>query len=193
MGANNMNKILLDLPYHIETERLTLQVPSAGFGDRLLRAVEDGFEDYVRWLNWPDKCPSAEELEIDCRKHHAEFISRDIIRYLIIEKQTQEVIGRCAFPPQQANWAIPQFGISYFIRRSQRQRGYATEAVKAMMKIGFEKLNARKLEIFCDDENIASRKIPEKLGFKLEYTQRGGWPRYDGGLALLHTYSLFSE
>lgn len=62
-----------------------------------------------------------------------------------------------------------------------------------MMKIGFEKLNARKLEIFCDDENIASRKIPEKLGFKLEYTQRGGWPRYDGGLALLHTYSLFPK
>jgi hypothetical protein len=35
--------------------------------------------------------------------------------------------------------------------------------------------------------------IPQKLGFKLEYTQRGGWPRPDGSLAILQTYSLFAE
>lgn len=188
-----MKKILLDLPEQVESERLILQMPTAGFGVKLLAAVEDGFEDYVRWLNWPTILPTAEELEIDCRKHHAEFILRKGIRYLIIEKHTHEVIGRCAFPSLQAHWVIPKFGISYFIRRSARQQGYASEAVKEMIKIGFEYLKARKLEIFCDDENLESKKIPEKLGFKLEYSQRGGWPRIDGRLALLHTYSLFSE
>jgi RimJ/RimL family protein N-acetyltransferase len=132
-------------------------------------------------------------LEEECRKHHAEFILRDFIRYLIIDKATGDVIGRCAFPSFQANWMIPQFGISYFIRKSQRSKGYATEAAHALSLLAFQTLKARKLEIYCDAENIVSIKVPLKLGFKLEYTQRGGWPKQDGNLAELQTYSVFSE
>jgi RimJ/RimL family protein N-acetyltransferase len=54
-------------------------------------------------------------------------------------------------------------------------------------------LQAKKLEIFCDAENMASRRASVKLGFKLECVQKGGWPRQDGKLAELHAYSLFSE
>lgn len=187
-----MNKILIDLPETIDTQRLILQIPKAGFGDKLHAAISDGYEDYVRWLNWPSNIPTSEAVEEECRKHMAEFILRDFIRYLIIDKTTNEVIGRCAFPSFQANWAIPQFGISYFIRQSQRAKGYATEAVHAMCELAFDILKAKKIEIYCDSENIASTKIPLKLGFKLEYTQKGGWPRADDKLAELRTYSIFS-
>jgi RimJ/RimL family protein N-acetyltransferase len=116
---------------------------------------------------------------------------RDFIRYIITDKITGDVIGRCAFPSFQTNWGIPQFGISYFIRKSQRSKGYATEAVFAMTRLAFEVLKARKVEIYCDAENIASTKIPLKLNFKLEYIQKGGWARPDGELTPLQTYSLF--
>jgi RimJ/RimL family protein N-acetyltransferase len=62
-----------------------------------------------------------------------------------------------------------------------------------MCALAFETLKARKIEIYCDSENIASTKVPLKLGFKLEYTQKGGWPRADGKLAELQTYSIFSR
>ncbi|WP_165380335.1 GNAT family N-acetyltransferase [Candidatus Finniella inopinata] len=188
-----MNKILIDLPEVIETSRLRLQMPKAGFGEKLHQAINDGFEDYVQWLNWSANVPGIGAVEEDCRKHHADFILRDFIRYLIIDKETEEVLGRCAFPSFQANWMIPQFGISYFIRRSQRSKGYATEAVHALSILAFRVLKSRKLEIYCDAENVASTKVPIKLGFKLEYVQKGGWPRKDGNLAELQTYSVFSE
>lgn len=188
-----MNKILIDLPEVIETPRLKLQMPKAGFGKSLYNAVNDGFDDYIKWLNWPENRPTIEQLEEECRKHHAEFILRDFIRYLIIEKSSEMVVGRCAFPSFQANWSIPQFGISYFISKSNRSKGYATEAAHAMAIIGFKFLKAKKLEIYCDSENVASTKIPLKLGFQLEYTQKGGWPRKDGELANLQTYAIFSE
>lgn len=188
-----MNRVLIDLPEIIETPRLKLQMPKSGFGSKLHQAICDGYEDYVKWLNWPEDVPTKEMLEEDCRKHLAEFILRDFIRYLIIDKKTGDIIGRCAFPSFQANWMVPQFGISYFIRKSQRKKGYATEAVHAMSIIGFAILNAKKMEIYCDAENIVSAMIPKKLGFKLEYTQKGGWPRKDGQLTQLQTYSIFSE
>lgn len=168
-------------------------MPKAGFGKPLHQAISDGYDDYIRWLNWPQTMATPEALEEDCRKHHADFILRECIRYLVIEQETEEVVGRCAFPPFQANWSIPQFGISYFIRKSRRGKGYATETTHAMALLAFRLLNARKVEIYCDAENIASTKIPLKLGFSLEYTQKGGWPRYDGQLADLQTYSIFTE
>ena len=187
-----MNKILIDLPEIIETSRLRLEMPKAGMGKNLHEAILDGYEDYVKWLHWSNDKPTEQMVEEDCRKHQAEFILREFIRYIILDPITGTIIGKCAFPSFQANWQIPQFGISYFIRKSYRNKGLATEAVRIMMNLGFEVLKARKIEIYCDAENIASSTIPQKLGFKLEYKQKGGWPRYDGELAELETYSIFS-
>lgn len=110
-----MKKILLDIPEVIETASLRLCMPQAGFGKKVHEAIMDGYEDYVYWLNWPATQPTQEEVEIECRKGHADFLLRDLIRYVIFDKATGEVVGRCAFPPLQVNWSIRQFGISYFI------------------------------------------------------------------------------
>lgn len=187
------NKLLIDIPLIIDTPRLRLHFPKAGFGKTVHGAITDGYEDYIKWLCWPKAIPSVEMIELECRQHHADFVLRDSIRYLILDKRTEEVLGRCAFPTAQANWAIPQFGISYFVRRSQRSKGYATEATHAMALLAFRLLNAKKVEIYCDSENQTSTRIPEKLGFRLEYVQTGGWLNQDGELAKLQTYSVFFE
>ena len=187
-----MNSILIDIPEDIETERLLLSAPKAGWGEKLYPALIDGFEDYVKWLSWPDQKPTVMTVEEDCRRHHADFILRNFIRYLIVDKETQQVLGRCGFPPLQSHWHIPQFGISYFLRKSFRGQGFATEASHALAVVAFKILRAQKVEIYCDSDNIASARIPQKLNFELEYTQKGGWLREDGSLAALQTYSLFS-
>ncbi|HJD55565.1 MAG TPA: GNAT family N-acetyltransferase [Rickettsia endosymbiont of Pyrocoelia pectoralis] len=188
-----MNRILINLPEVIETSKLKLQMPKAGYGENLYQAMMDGYEDYVKWLNWSSTPPTLKSIEEECRKHHAEFILRDCIRYLIIDKTTNNIVGRCAFPPFQADWSVPQFGISYFIRKSERSNGYATTAAHIMALLAFRILNAKKVAIHCDAENLASIQIPLKLGFKLEYTQKGGWLRQDNTLAELKTFSIFSE
>ncbi|WP_342170162.1 GNAT family protein [Rickettsia endosymbiont of Seladonia tumulorum] len=88
---------------------------------------------------------------------------------------------------------MPQFGIAYFIRKSQRSKGYATTATHIMALLAFRSLKAKKVEIHCDAENLPSMQIPLKLGFKLEYSQKGGWLRQDNTLAELKTFSIFSE
>ncbi|HBN23089.1 MAG TPA: hypothetical protein DD412_07615 [Holosporales bacterium] len=188
-----MSAILIDIPEVIETERLQLHAPKAGWGEKLYPAFMDGWEDYVKWLSWPDHKPTLTSVEEDCRRHHADFILRNFVRYLIIDKDTQQVLGRCGFPPMQSHWHIPQFGISYFLRKSFRGKGMTTEASHALALLAFKVLRAQKVEIYCDSDNVASTRIPQKLNFELEYTQRGGWLQEDGSLAALQTYSLFSQ
>ncbi|MCE3231183.1 MAG: ribosomal-protein-serine acetyltransferase [Alphaproteobacteria bacterium] len=185
--------ILTDLPESLETSRLILKIPKAGDGQAVHEAICDGYEDYIKWLNWSPTVPTPEAVEEDCRKHHAEFILRECIRYIIIEKATGRIVGRCAFPPLHAVWCIPQFGISYFIRKNARNQGYATEATHALTLLAFQKMDAKKVEIYCDAENSPSQKVPLKLGFILECSKKGGWLRPDNQLADLQTYSLFSE
>jgi len=188
-----INPILINIPEKIETSNLILQIPKAGDGAELHKAISDGYEDYVKWLAWPSTLPTAEAVEIECRNHRAEFILRSCIRFIITEKKSGTIIGRCAFPPLQVMWSIPQFGISYFIRRSARRHGYATEAAHALSVLAFRVLEARKVEIYCDAENETSQKIPHRLGYFLECTKKGGWPRTDNKLADIQTYAIFSQ
>ena len=58
--------------------------------------------------------------------------------------------------------------------------------------LAFQELFAKKIEICVDEQNIKSLRIPEKLSFKLECRRKGGWPRPDGYLAELLTFSVFS-
>lgn len=43
-----MNRLLIDLPEVIETSRLKLQMPKAGFGKALYEAMMENYEDYVQ-------------------------------------------------------------------------------------------------------------------------------------------------
>ncbi len=62
-----MNRILVDLPEVIQTPRLKLQVPKAGLGKELYQAIIDGYDDYIKWLNWPANTPSMDMVEEECR------------------------------------------------------------------------------------------------------------------------------
>jgi RimJ/RimL family protein N-acetyltransferase len=51
-------------------------------------------------------------------------------------------------------------------------KGYATSAVKRILKYGFETLGMQKIEAKIFVGNIASRRVFEKCGFQLEGTIR---------------------
>ena len=51
-------------------------------------------------------------------------------------------------------------------------KGFATEAVKALLSFGFHELNLHRIEAGCATENIASAKVLEKCGFIKEGMSR---------------------
>lgn len=59
------------------------------------------------------------------------------------------------------------YEIGWTLNKDYRCKGYATEAARALMDYGFDKLNARCIQAHCDSRNIASEKVMKKLGMKL--------------------------
>lgn len=55
--------------------------------------------------------------------------------------------------------------LGWILNPSYHNRGYATEAARAVMDFAKAELNIHRFVAHCDTENIASRKVMEKLGF----------------------------
>lgn len=89
--------------------------------------------------------------------------------YGITVKGSDRVIGSCDFNHHHED---DVFEIGYMLHPDFWGRGYMTEAVSALIEIGFTLLNLHKVEIRCYGSNKQSQRVAEKLGFTLEASIR---------------------
>ncbi|WP_158972562.1 GNAT family N-acetyltransferase [Paraglaciecola sp. L3A3] len=101
------------------------------------------------------------------------FENNSGIRWAIRDKQTKEFIGSCGF----SNWnpfdhtAV----ISYELAKQHWGKGYATEAVTAMINFVLSEnfhFYVHRIEAYILPTNQASEKLIQKHGFQLEGTLR---------------------
>lgn len=84
-----------------------------------------------------------------------------------IHKESGKFIGRCGMLP----WEIdgkPEIEIAYLLGKEFWHQGLAREAAYGVLFYGFEKLHLTRLICLMHPENIASRKVAERIGMKLE-------------------------
>ena len=82
--------------------------------------------------------------------------------WTIVLKESGKIIGRAGI-----NWRegfdIPEIG--FMIAVPYQRQGYAYEVCKAIVKYGQEELGFRQMQVLMDEENLASFKLCQKLGF----------------------------
>lgn len=61
---------------------------------------------------------------------------------------------------------LQEIGVTYFIGARYRKNGYAAEAVKAYVRYFMDHYHAQKMIATIREENIPSRKVIEKAGFR---------------------------
>ncbi len=158
--------ILCDIPDSFETERLTLRCPMPGAGAIMFEAISEsraGLESFMQWE--PDHRDTPEKCEEYVRKARAEWILREGFDFGIFRKDDGKLLGRVG--AHHIDWSIPQFEIGYWIRTPETGKGYMTEAVRGMVVFFRAHFGALRLEIWCDEENTASRRVAERAGFTL--------------------------
>lgn len=62
--------------------------------------------------------------------------------------------------------------IGYWAPTRSAGRGYTTLGVKVALAYAFDKLDADRVQIGCDETNVASRRVIDKCGFAFEGVQR---------------------
>ena len=102
----------------------------------------------------------------------------DYFRWAVILPESGECVGQIAFYHVESSNELGE--IEYCIGKEYRNKGYTTEAVKALLREGFGKIGFNRIQISCRDNNPASRRVIEKSGFVYEGTLRGYFHTRDG-------------
>lgn len=113
---------------------------------------------------------TEEEVKELLDRYISSYENSDYYRWAIIDKDSCECIGQIAYYFVDSNNEFAE--IEYCISSAFQCRGLATEATKAVIAYGFDKINLNKVQICTMDINSASKKVIEKCGFVYEGTLR---------------------
>ena len=103
-------------------------------------------------------------------KYISSYENDDYYRWAIIEKTTGECIGQIAYFLVDSKNHFAE--IEYCIGSEFQCNGFATEATKAVIAYGFDKMNLHKVQICTKTINLPSKRVIEKCGFTYEGTLR---------------------
>ena len=170
-----MDPLLIDVPERIETDRLILRCPRPGDGAVVNAAVCESLDALRPFMPWAQSAPSVEESELVCRRAQARFRLREDLVLSMFERAADGSEGRYIGGSglHRIQWDVRRFEIGYWCRSSCAGQGFITEAVRALNRFAFDRLDARRVEVRMDGRNERSRLVAERAGFTFEGVLRG--------------------
>ena len=123
-------------------------------------------------------------------KYISSYEKDDYYRWAIIDKQDNRCIGQIAFFLVDTKNHFAE--IEYCVANEYQNRGYMTEAVKALIDFGFNKIGLHKVQISTKEINKPSQRVIEKSGFIYEGTLRDYF-FYEGGYVGRRFYSMLES
>jgi RimJ/RimL family protein N-acetyltransferase len=147
----------------LETERMTLRTWTYADADALFEICKDAevmlhigdgkpyesVEKAREFLNWA----------VPYQKKNG------FCRWACVERSSGKIIGSCGFARRE----MEEVELGYLFARESWGKGYATEAARACLKYGFDKIGFTKLIALTDVDHEKSHRVLEKIGF----TRRG--------------------
>lgn len=82
----------------------------------------------------------------------------------VVLKENNEIIGDCGLETDEIEGKLT-VGLGYDFKRKYWNRGYATEAGKAVVEYGFGTFDFDKISGWANPENGPSIRVAEKIGF----------------------------
>lgn len=152
----------------IETERLILRRFAYTDDDAMLRywIADEKIQSLYSEPVYTTKEAVRELLD----KYIGSYEKDDYYRWAVIEKASNECIGQIAYFLVDSKNHFAE--IEYCIGSAFQCRGYATEAAKAVIAYGFDRMNLHKVQICTKTINAPSKRVIEKCGLTYEGTLR---------------------
>ncbi|GEK33170.1 GNAT family N-acetyltransferase [Kurthia sibirica] len=155
-----------DFEPSFESERLLIRIPELTDADAVYDAMSRSAKGLKPFMIWAQQEPVYEQVKETIRKAHADFFARQDLRLHLFDKKTGDFIGSSGL--HNIDWTIPKFEIGYWVDEKFEGQGYMTEATIRIAQFAFEELDAKRIEIRCDRDNVKSRAVAERARFDFE-------------------------
>ncbi len=151
----------------LETERLILRKMTPDDAEAVFAYASDPeVSRYTLWETHRSIEDSRAFLELVIQKYE----NGGEPDWGIIYRGDHHFVGACGLVNWEAEHARAEAG--FVLSREYWGRGLMPEAVRAMIRFGFEAMNLNRIEARCIAENVASARVMEKAGMAYEGTLR---------------------
>ncbi|MBE6543017.1 MAG: GNAT family N-acetyltransferase [Ruminococcaceae bacterium] len=162
MFFENPMKIFYNLP-SLHTERLYMRKMLPDDADDMFEYAS--LEEVTRYLLWrPHVSPSETRMYLYSLKR--EYSRGNHREWALIDKKTSKMIGTCGFTEIDMENKTGELG--YVLNPKFHRQGYAAEATKKLLSIGFDYLGLERIEVKFMIENKASLSVAQKCGMTFE-------------------------
>ncbi len=151
------------LPDRVVTERLVLRRWDPADEPALSRAIAASLEHLRPWMPWA----AGEPLGPAARVHWIDDVNRqwerggDVVLGILLDGS---VVGGTGLHRRSGPDTLE---VGYWVHVDHTGRGYASEATAALTGAAFTVPGIEYVEVHHDRANVASRRIPERLGFSM--------------------------
>jgi [ribosomal protein S5]-alanine N-acetyltransferase len=152
----------------IETERMTLRLPTHGDWTQWAALRDESVAFLTPW----EPVWAGDHLSRKAFTNRVYWAARaeaqgTALPLLLIRREDQALLG--AITLDNIRRGPSQSGtLGYWIGERFSRRGYMREAIQSVVHHAFSTLDLSRIEAACLPENVASRGVLEKCGFKYE-------------------------
>lgn len=130
----------------------------------LLRAASESLDHLRPWMPWAAEPPTLEAQSAWVRQSVDQWATGEMFSYWL-RGPGGELVGGAGLHRRLGPGAVE---IGYWVRADRTRRGYATAAAAALTTAGFSLPGIERVEIHCDEANVASAGVPKRLGYRLD-------------------------
>lgn len=147
----------------LETERLRLRPLKLDDAMDVFAYAQDPLvSQHVLWHQHHQLSDSITFVKTIVRKYE----NGEVAEWGIELKSERAIVGTCGFVHYSAEHRKAEVG--YALARRLWGNGMATEALEAVIRLGFDELNLNRLEARCTLENTSSMRVLDRAGFTRE-------------------------
>ena len=151
----------------IETKRLILRkFTKKDFNDLYEYASDNKVTQYLSWDTYKNIDMAVEYIEHMQEK----YAKNEIAPWAIEWKENSKLIGSIGFVHYDKKNFSAEIG--YVLNRNYWNKGIMTEALKEIIRFGFERMHLIKIEAKLNALNLPSEKVMQKSGLRYERTLR---------------------
>ena len=145
----------------VETERLLLRAFTPADFEAFAAMRADA--EVMRFIGQPTGPHTREQAEGWQEKNDRRWQDNGFGMWAVVERATEELAGWCGLSRLEDTQEVE---VGYGLARRAWGRGLATEAARASLRYGFERVGLPRIAAVVNPANHASRHVVEKLGLR---------------------------
>ena len=184
-----MNPCRLDLPTEFTSERLLLRRYRPDDITLYSQMLHNNTQHLYEFLpSFLIDVHGEEDIKTWFDRQSTEWSARTLFIFGVWDKVTGVYVGESYLA--NPDWDVPRIEVGYFIVQASTGKGYATEAARATIQFAFEHMQVLRVELRCNADNVASRRVAEHCGFVHEGCFRQSHRKKDGTLVDMLWYGM---